>query len=30
MARRTAERAHATGRLGDSQFAAVIETLERA
>jgi predicted short-subunit dehydrogenase-like oxidoreductase (DUF2520 family) len=29
MARRTAERAHATGRIDDTQFAAVIETLER-
>lgn len=30
MARRTAERAHATGRLSDAQLAAVLETLERA
>lgn len=30
MARRTAERAHAVGRLSDSQLAAVITTLERA
>jgi predicted short-subunit dehydrogenase-like oxidoreductase (DUF2520 family) len=30
MARRTAQRAHATGRLRDSQLAAVIETLEQA
>jgi predicted short-subunit dehydrogenase-like oxidoreductase (DUF2520 family) len=30
MARRTAERAHATGRLSDSQLAAVIETLEQS
>lgn len=30
MARRTAQRAHATGRLSDRQLAAVIETLERA
>jgi predicted short-subunit dehydrogenase-like oxidoreductase (DUF2520 family) len=30
MARRTAQRAHATGRLTDSQLAAVIETLEQA
>jgi predicted short-subunit dehydrogenase-like oxidoreductase (DUF2520 family) len=30
MARRTAQRAHATGRLSDSQLAAVIETLEQA
>jgi predicted short-subunit dehydrogenase-like oxidoreductase (DUF2520 family) len=29
MARRTAERAHATGRLGDAQFAAVVETLDQ-
>jgi predicted short-subunit dehydrogenase-like oxidoreductase (DUF2520 family) len=30
MARRTAQRAHATGRLSDGQLAAVIETLEQA
>ncbi len=30
MARRTAERAHASGRLGDAQFAAVLDTLEQA
>ncbi len=30
MARRTAERAHASGRLGDTQFAAVLDTLEQA
>jgi predicted short-subunit dehydrogenase-like oxidoreductase (DUF2520 family) len=30
MARRTAQRAHATGRLSDKQLAAVIETLEQA
>jgi predicted short-subunit dehydrogenase-like oxidoreductase (DUF2520 family) len=30
MARRTAQRAHATGRLSDAQLTAVIETLEQA
>jgi predicted short-subunit dehydrogenase-like oxidoreductase (DUF2520 family) len=30
MARRTAQRAHAAGRLSESQLAAVFETLERA
>jgi predicted short-subunit dehydrogenase-like oxidoreductase (DUF2520 family) len=30
MARRTAQRAHATGRLSDSQLAAVMETLEQS
>lgn len=30
MARRTAQRAHAAGRLSDSQLAAVIETLEQS
>lgn len=29
MARRTAERAHAAGRINDAEFAAVIDTLER-
>lgn len=30
MARRTAERAHASGRLTDMQFTAVVQTLEQA
>ena len=30
MARRTAQRAHTTGRLNDAQLAAVLETLEQS